>query len=111
MDFNLYSRMDFFGGGGRRRGIYHYTAQRRKQNLLLFCTGGKPACPQCDRFENTQGGVYMNYARERFCYMTDEKDFDYENYIQEQLKGIDDLDERRFAKRSIWQRMSSKDRK
>ncbi len=31
-------------------------------------------------------------------YMTDEKTFDYENYIQEQLRRIDDLDERRFAR-------------
>ena len=30
--------------------------------------------------------------------MTDEKRFDYEEYIQRQLKEIDDLDERRFAK-------------
>ncbi len=30
--------------------------------------------------------------------MIDEKEFDYENYIQEQLRRIDDLDERRFAK-------------
>lgn len=30
--------------------------------------------------------------------MIDEKGFDYENYIQEQLRQIDDLDERRFAK-------------
>ncbi len=30
--------------------------------------------------------------------MTDEKTFDYENYIQEQLRRIDDLDERRFAR-------------
>lgn len=30
--------------------------------------------------------------------MIEEKDFDYENYIQEQLRRIDDLDERRFAK-------------
>ena len=30
--------------------------------------------------------------------MIDEKGFDYESYIQEQLRQIDDLDERRFAK-------------
>lgn len=30
--------------------------------------------------------------------MTDEKRFEYEEYIQKQLKEIDDLDERRFAK-------------
>ena len=30
--------------------------------------------------------------------MVDEKRFDYEDYIQKQLKEIDDLDERRFAK-------------
>ncbi len=30
--------------------------------------------------------------------MIDEKAFDYENYIQEQLRRIDDLDERRFAR-------------
>ena len=30
--------------------------------------------------------------------MIEEKAFDYENYIQEQLRRIDDLDERRFAK-------------
>ena len=33
--------------------------------------------------------------------MIDEKGFDYENYIQEQLKQIDDLDERRFAKQLL----------
>lgn len=33
--------------------------------------------------------------------MIDEKGFDYENYIQEQLKRIDDLDERRFAKQLL----------
>ncbi|MDE7199511.1 MAG: hypothetical protein K2O15_11600 [Lachnospiraceae bacterium] len=33
--------------------------------------------------------------------MTDEKDFHYQNYIQEQLKRIDDLDERRFAKQLL----------
>lgn len=34
-------------------------------------------------------------------YMIDEKAFDYENYIQEQLRRIDDLDERRFAKQLL----------
>lgn len=33
--------------------------------------------------------------------MTDEKVFDNENYIQEQLRRIDDLDERRFAKQLL----------
>ena len=30
--------------------------------------------------------------------MTEEKKFDYENYIKRQLREIDDLDERRYAK-------------
>lgn len=33
--------------------------------------------------------------------MIDERAFDYENYIQEQLRCIDDLDERRFAKQLL----------
>lgn len=33
--------------------------------------------------------------------MIDEKAFDYENYIQKQLRQIDDLDERRFAKQLL----------
>ena len=33
--------------------------------------------------------------------MVNEKMFDYENYIQEQLRRIDDLDERRFAKKLL----------
>ena len=33
--------------------------------------------------------------------MVNEKTFDYENYIQEQLRRIDDLDERRFAKKLL----------
>ncbi len=33
--------------------------------------------------------------------MIDERAFDYENYIQEQLRRIDDLDERRFAKQLL----------
>ena len=30
--------------------------------------------------------------------MTEEKEFDYENYIKRRLREIDDLDERRYAK-------------
>ena len=33
--------------------------------------------------------------------MIDERTFDYENYIQEQLRRIDDLDERRFARQLL----------
>lgn len=33
--------------------------------------------------------------------MIDEKPFDYKNYIQEQIRQIDDLDERRFAKQLL----------